>query len=111
MSIMHKFKNIVAIIFIVSLIVSASCKKDDKNDDPVAAFTWEQTTNPGEIVFKNNSKNASIYSWNFGNGKSSTATNPTHVYDQNDSYIVTLSATGKGLTVSVKDTIVVNNIP
>jgi len=42
------------------------------------------------ISFTNNSTNATSYLWNFGDGNTSTATNPTHIYSLLGSYNVTL---------------------
>lgn len=105
------FKNSFTLLAISLFVLVVSCSKDDEDNDPVASFTWELTANPGEVVFNNTSTNADIYNWSFGNGKSSTVVSPTHIYEQNDSFIVTLTATGKGMTVSVKDTVLVDNIP
>jgi hypothetical protein len=110
--VMTKFlRNSFALLVISLFTLTVSCSKDDDDNDPVASFTWELTSNPGEVVFNNTSTNADIYNWSFGNGKSSTVVSPTHVYEQNDSFIVTLTATGKGMTVSVKDTVLVDNMP
>ena len=46
-----------------------------------------------QIVFTNQSTNAYTYDWDFGDGGSSVATNPTHVYAATPSnYVVTLYA-------------------
>ncbi len=93
------------------VVLFAGCKKDDENKDPVAAFSWEQTQNPGEVKFTNQSEYAVTYEWSFGDGKFNTQKDPVHVYDQNDVYIVRLTAFGNAASVSTTDTITVNNIP
>ena len=42
------------------------------------------------IAFVDSSINASTYNWNFGDGYTSTTTNPNHVYQDTGSFIVTL---------------------
>ncbi len=103
-------KKVLIVLFALSLAVWTGCKKD--NDDNVlkAAFTWQLTDNPGEVIFTNTSSNAQTFEWDFGDGFSSTAQSPTHVYEQNDDYLVVLKAYGDGIN-SVRDTVMVNNIP
>jgi PKD repeat protein len=60
------------------------------NSEPTALFSYN--ANGANVSFINNSVNATSYSWNFGDGNTSTAVNPTHTYDENGSYIVTLTA-------------------
>lgn len=45
------------------------------------------------IVTNNSSNNAETYSWNFGDGATSTLPNPVHTYTQPGNYTVTLTAT------------------
>lgn len=109
---MHVLKKILPLFTVIALIVWAGCNKDDDdNNTPVAAFSYALTGVPGEVQFTNQSQNAQIYEWDFGNGNNSTITSPSHTYDENDDFIVTLKATGNGQTVSVSDTVTVNNIP
>jgi len=58
---------------------------------PTAGFSWVQTGLT--LVFTNTSTNATSYQWNFGDGNTSTATNPVHTYAQDGFYDVTLNAT------------------
>ncbi|MFW5705463.1 MAG: PKD domain-containing protein [Bacteroidota bacterium] len=103
-------KKFLILLFALGLMVWSGCSKDDDEDELKAAFTWQLTDNPGEVAFTNISSNAQTFEWNFGDGFSSTAQNPSHVYDENDSYIVTLKAFGDGVT-SIQDTVIVKNIP
>ena len=57
---------------------------------PTSNFTSSQ--NGTEVSFTNSSANATSYLWNFGDGNTSTATNPVHVYAAIGDYDVTLSA-------------------
>lgn len=61
--------------------------------DPLANFSANIAT--GNLVsFTNQSGNGVSYVWNFGDGTSSTAVNPTHTYSNSGNYNVTLSTTG-----------------
>jgi PKD repeat protein len=104
-------KKILVLVFLTALIAWGGCKKDDDNNGEVKAdFTYQITSNPGEVVFTNRSANAQIYSWDFGDGRQSTQKDPVHIYDENDDFVVKLTATGSAGSNSVTDTIQVNNI-
>ena len=75
---------------------------------PVADFSANPTSGetPLSVAFTNlTTGDVSGYSWDFGDGNSSSATNPSHVYTSAGSYTVTLIATGPGGS----DTAVCNN--
>jgi hypothetical protein len=59
----------------------------------VAAFNANQLTG-FDFQFNNSSIGATAYSWDFGDGNTSTAASPTHTYGIPGSYAVTLIATG-----------------
>ena len=82
----------------------------------VADFSFLVTNEgyaPCEVSFTNLSINAKGYSWDFGNGQTSTEANPTITFDSPGLYAVTLSCTPAGdlyynqlqktLVVNVKD--------
>jgi PKD repeat protein len=61
---------------------------------PIAAFSYTgQTVTGATITFQNSSLNANSYSWDFGDGTSSTAVNPTKTYSISSTYTVRLTAT------------------
>lgn len=78
------------------LIVLGCSKSSDtpKPPAPVLNFTFSGNTNPAPalVTFINSSTNATSYSWNFGDGFSSTEANPTHVYKTGGTYTVQLDA-------------------
>ncbi|MCF8228363.1 MAG: PKD domain-containing protein [Bacteroidales bacterium] len=86
------------ILGLVSLVVLNSCKKDDEDDqpsakDPIASFQFEiSESNYLEVTFTNFSKNASSYTWDFGDGETSTEKDPVHTYAEAGSYTVKLTA-------------------
>lgn len=60
---------------------------------PVANFTWVNTYG-GFVQFTNTSTGSpTSYAWTFGDGGTSTATNPSHTYASNGTYNVCLTAT------------------
>jgi PKD repeat protein len=61
------------------------------NAGPTAGFT--SAVNGNTATFANSSTNAVSYAWNFGDGNSSTLQNPSHVYTNDGTYTVTLTAT------------------
>ncbi len=93
------------------LFALASCSKDDDEpeptEDPIASFQYEiSEDNFLEVSFTNFSQNAETYSWNFGDGNTSTEENPTHVYDDIGTYEVVLTATNsEGVSASFSETI------
>jgi PKD repeat protein len=60
------------------------------------------------VNFFNSSFNSTTYSWDFGDGGNSTASNPTHTYTNPGNYTVTLYAYGTGNCTN-SDTLVLTN--
>lgn len=57
------------------------------------------------VNFTNCSQDAETYSWNFGDGSTSTEMSPSHKYSSTGNYSVSLTATGNGLTDTKTTTI------
>lgn len=78
---------------------------------PVAIFTSTPTTGPAplSVAFTDQSaRSPSSWSWDFGDGTSSTVRNPTHVYAQPGGYVVRLTVSNAaGTSVSAPVAIVV----
>jgi PKD repeat protein len=95
-----KTNHLIQIAFVAVITLLAGCGKDpvpcfemssesiDNGDDPIV----------GEVIeFSNCSEEATSYEWDFGDdSKTSTKTEPTHVYEEPGSYTITLTATGDG---------------
>lgn len=62
------------------------------NPTPIADATANQEQGDLNVQFLNNSINATSYSWNFGDGATSTQANPSHTYATGGDYTVTLTA-------------------
>jgi PKD repeat protein len=97
-----------------SILTMSSCKKDDDDPDPenpIASFQFAiSETNFLEVIFTNFSQNATSYSWNFGDGNTSTEENPTHVYSNPGNYTVVLTASNSaGASANFENTITITD--
>jgi PKD repeat protein len=85
------------LLLAMSILTMSSCKKDDDDpepENPIASFQFAiSETNFLEVTFTNFSQNATSYSWNFGDGNTSTVESPTHTYAAVGNYNVVLTAT------------------
>ncbi len=88
-----KFSSHTTCVLLVALLFSACAK-------PVAKFTAnpEDRTAPATVKFDNDSEKAESYTWDFGDGKTSTEVNPEHRYVTSGNYLVTLRASKDGKT-------------
>ncbi|MDN3669513.1 PKD domain-containing protein [Echinicola jeungdonensis] len=97
--------------FLMILALSAmffiSCSEDEMEPvEPSAGFTY--TADQLDINFANNSENVSSYSWNFGDGNTSTEESPSHTYGAAGTYTVVLTAKGiNGKTVEADQDITI----
>lgn len=82
---------------------------------PIASFTFSQAslcTNPENVQFSNNSSGSVGYSWDFGDGQTSTLNNPSITYPGPGSYTVNLTAVNQyGCEHEVSQTIIVSPLP
>jgi PKD repeat protein len=87
-------KKQVLLLFGTAILFFSSCERDIY---PYADFAVDKTlVYPGEVIhFSNYSTDAVSYTWDFGDGYSSTATHPTHFYDEVGIYTVILTARSK----------------
>lgn len=78
---------------------------------PIAGFTPSQTNcmTPCSITFTNQSQNATTFSWDFGDGASSTETNPSHQYTALGKYQVKLVALNSAGQIDATKTITVGS--
>lgn len=80
------------------LAMMASCGNDDE-DVTTSSFTVEIPQGclaPCEATFNNTSQGATSYSWDFGDGNTSTDENPKHTYRSGGTFSVTLTVQGAG---------------
>lgn len=77
---------------------------------PAAGFTWENP-NGGIVNFTNtSSNNPTTFHWNFDDGDTSIAQNPSHTYSSNGSYYVCLSVANASGTDIFCDSVSVTGI-
>lgn len=74
--------------------------------DPNADFSFTAVSN--QVSFNNTSSNAISYTWDFGDGNTSTMINPIHTYSNSGTYLVTLTAEKCGVTSTFNQTININ---
>ena len=74
---------------------------------PTSCFSTLYTTYEVDenVTFTNCSQNAETYSWNFGDGATSTEQSPMHSYNTVGNYTISLTTTGNGLTNTVSHSI------
>lgn len=81
------------------------------NTNPTAAFT--ANVNNLTVTLNNTSTQSESYVWNFGDGTTSTETNPVHVYSNSGPYQVSLTASNpcgsNSQTQLLNNVAVVNN--
>ncbi|MEM6964665.1 MAG: PKD domain-containing protein, partial [Bacteroidota bacterium] len=78
-------------------------------DEPTSEFN--ATLNGDIVSLMNTSTGATTYDWDFGDGNTSTEENPTHTYDTDGTYIITLTATNDCGSVTTTETITVVTAP
>ena len=90
-------KNVLSVLSLSILLFSCS-KETPSAPSPIADFSYTgaNITVPAVVQFANTSTNATSYSWDFGDGGTSTAINPSHNYTAGGVFNVKLTATGAG---------------
>jgi hypothetical protein len=107
------------LLLLPALFMVSGCQKYEVGNPPastVANFTFSATNSskaPCVVTFTNKSLNANGFSWNFGNGQTSTEANPVVSYDTPGLYTVTLTCTAvndvyynqlvKTMVINIKD--------
>jgi PKD repeat protein len=106
------FRNMMLFLGVFSLLTLAACREDeDVVPEPIASFQYEiDETEFLKVTFENYSRDAVSYSWNFGDGQTSSEENPIHTYAAPGNYEVVLVATNSAnasanfsQTIEVKD--------
>lgn len=101
------------LIVLLFLFASYSCDKSDiKKDIPEAKFQYALSdSNYYKVTFTNNSRNATLYKWDFGDSQTSTVKNPTHIYENSGIYDVVLIADNdKGAIDSYSSEIIIIDV-
>jgi len=79
---------------------------------PIASFTVSPSSGkrPLTVLFKNTSTDSISYSWDFGDGNTSTDENPSNIFELAGEYTVTLTAINDAGSDITTETITVNSI-
>lgn len=104
---MKKINNILSIVITFLLLASSCSESDPKIEDfesDKVAFNYAVQGDEYQldyfirstIAFTNTSEATGVYSWDFGDGTTSTEMNPTHVYEEPGVYNVVLEIEGVG---------------
>ncbi|MEM8907416.1 MAG: PKD domain-containing protein, partial [Bacteroidota bacterium] len=100
--------------FLATLVVSNEWGSDTsafqiqvKSSPPVADFSFQ--LNGMEAVFSNHSSGAESYIWEFGDGQSSTAEQPVHIYNEEGVYLVKLIVANDCTTTAHTDVVVLQS--
>lgn len=114
---MKKTIKLFGFVAILATLFLASCNKTENTPAPVANFTIspnDTILGSQTVTFTNTSTNADTYSWNFGDGTTSTAVSPSktefNVTGETPCYVtfnVTLTATKNGKSSTVTKPLVV----
>ena len=81
---------------------------------PIASFTPSsfELCDGEEILFTDfSTEQPTDWNWDFGDGNSSNAQNPTHTFDAPGTYVITLEVTNAFGSNSTVQTVIVNEIP
>ncbi|MEN8187357.1 MAG: PKD domain-containing protein [Bacteroidota bacterium] len=101
---MEQRNRLVQFGLVLSLIMTmlvSSCSSDDPDREifPLSAEI-SQSVKGRQVAFQALTHSATSWSWDFGDGNTSTEQNPVHVYESGGYYVATLTATDdKGDTV------------
>ena len=94
-----KFTLKVLTYLTIVLFVFSACEKEDPTPEPeqnfpIANFSYTINSEypPAEIQFANSSAFSTNYSWDFGDGSTSTEINPEHIYLESGNYTVRLKS-------------------
>jgi len=90
---MMKFYKLIGVVGLLLFIIGCS-EEDPLLPLPEVNFETEpEIIEVGKpVLFENLTTNASSYKWDFGDGQTSTAINPTITYDESGSFTITLVA-------------------
>ena len=87
-------KLLTGIALLACVVFLTHCSKSDDPDKPTSTFTY--VADNKVVTFTNTSKNATSYSWDFGDGNTSTNANLVNTYSNAGTYSVTLTVAGPG---------------
>ncbi|MBX2951595.1 MAG: PQQ-binding-like beta-propeller repeat protein [Leadbetterella sp.] len=96
-----------ALFFLV--LVSACSENEPDVNPPVAKFSFE-AGEKGVVKFTSTSEFAEEHTWEFGNGKTSAEKHPTHTFEKNGEYRVTLTAKNRHGSHAASETLIISDM-
>lgn len=88
------YNNRLSFLLTAAIVILAGCKKGDSI--PASSIEFNPNALNLSVDFKNESTNVRYSSWNFGdNTTASKDMNPSHFYENEGTYTVTLTTTGR----------------
>ena len=111
----NNFNKILLFLLLPLTIFLYTCDKapvmpDPDPNRPTASFQFE-VIDTFNVNFADFSSNAEIYDWDFGDGNTSTEANPSHRYQDEGTYSVTLTITSISDLVASTNQVVEIKIP
>lgn len=106
-------KKVLQFLFCLCLLVGCSGQDATVGPTPVPAPTASFTLSGGEYGeydFTSSTTNATIYTWDFGDGATSPSPSTSHKYDANGQYTIKLTAKGEGGTITTTQTLNVTDV-
>ncbi len=100
---MKKTNLTILIVALIAAINFSSCKKDSNKPTPFVFYSV--SIDGATVTFTNESKGATSYEWDFGDGSTSTDESPTHTYPGKGKYVPTLYATAADGTKAEASTV------
>jgi len=101
----QKFHSSILIFLCIMTCFLSSCTKEETRPEfPLSAIIFHSVAGK-QVAFTALTHSAVNWSWDFGDGETSTEKNPVHVYDEGGYYIATLTAkdeAGNNATDEVK---------
>ena len=98
------------ICLLVITVAFLGCEDDDDNNLPQVVASFAQTINEdtGRVSFINLSENADSYTWDFGDGTTSTEINPVKTYPTGNYTVILTAKNGAGAEGTFEDEIRIN---
>jgi PKD repeat protein len=98
-----------ALIFAFLFYILGCSTNEPDTPSPEAKFSFEYKAK-GLVEFKNASTFSDEYLWDFGNGKTSNEQNPSHTFEKNGEYKVSLTAKNKNGSQTFSETITIADL-
>jgi PKD repeat protein len=84
------------VAIVATILMFYACSKEESHPKPEALFSYTIGGDGRTINFTNESTNATSYTWDFGDGQTSTEVNPVHTFAEYKENTITLTAKGPG---------------